>query len=792
MLLRRLIFILISQKNTLSCIGILPVLISAIILSGCSEFLRGKPQQPDAIEIQSGSMSCLKNVSDDLQKFLDSKATETELDSSVTCVADTLTEFQKKVIGRAEADAFTSDEIFDIFTAFVKDARLSREAAQNLILLKAALIGGDKEKITKAEIVLLKDYLLIVKAEAKKLIPFVKVFYLRKTDREYSKAYISQAFQQLNQTLKTLLLTSKISQSAYSFENFRDLVVHLLRLSEVDASRVDILAKVNVVLNGSQTELSDAERLQYIDSLTEFLRLLAMQVNGYAQIDLSTPDRLSDTLDFLEQVVALLENSMQYKKSGFISVAGIDSLMTAIVDADILPFKISAETIKDFYRSVFVRVFESGYYGNVAGFYGIKLINFIHIKRELAVYRVYSRMLEKISTPQSNDLITDLQARFALLNPADETAEIAKADRNNQLQIIGIVNDLRKEFLQNVPVIFKNGRLGIAQNQNTWTQSWKDLAQAFSIKMLTRFLVLGWAPTYQVMNTSSVSIGEIGMIKWYAEFKQFGIDTKMLDPRVANAGISSLKAGNLFTRSGEGNNTLSFKEAFEYLSTLVSGGKAIAGEIRQSMTELHCNLSELDVFGNNFNSESCLYQTLRSRYKVYFSTLPYLVAYLDRLDDLQFHAFFEKVLNVVRQNPANALIKVESSEVAGLSSLMYFIEALYADHDTNSSFTLSESEIRAAYPKFFAVATEFAHATSQKQIDQFKSWEGDVAGYGCFSEADLIRESFVFLVYNGRTPGLSDFNILPCVRGKPLLSFSGEVDRTQIVTTFKALSAILK
>ncbi|MGZ3690994.1 MAG: hypothetical protein ACXVAX_05810, partial [Pseudobdellovibrio sp.] len=120
-----------------------------------------------------------------------------------------------------------------------------------------------------------------------------------------------------------------------------------------------------------------------------------------------------------------------------------------------------------------------------------------------------------------------------------------------------------------------------------------------------------------------------------------------------------------------------------------------------------------------------------------------------------------------------------------------FIEALYIVNDTDHNWKLSEAEIRAAYPKFKAVATEFAHTNSQAQINQFNSWLGTVAGLGCFSTDDLIEESFIFLAYNGRTPGLGDLNIAPCFTGKPLITFHGEIDRRQIADVFKSLKSIL-
>jgi hypothetical protein len=88
------------------------------------------------------------------------------------------------------------------------------------------------------------------------------------------------------------------------------------------------------------------------------------------------------------------------------------------------------------------------------------------------------------------------------------------------------------------------------------------------------------------------------------------------------------------------------------------------------------------------------------------------------------------------------------------------------------------------------VATDFAYKTSQAEIDKFKSWMGSIGGYGCFNEDDLIRESFVYLIFNAKTPDTSDLNSFPCFRGKPLINFSGEVNRQGVSKALKSLKEV--
>jgi hypothetical protein len=235
---------------------------------------------------------------------------------------------------------------------------------------------------------------------------------------------------------------------------------------------------------------------------------------------------------------------------------------------------------------------------------------------------------------------------------------------------------------------------------------------------------------------------------------------------------------------------MSFKELHENFSILVSGGPTFDA-IYADLTQQNCLLPELDVFDKNWAIESCYENLLDLNYKRYYAHLPHLVMYLDGLTSEARKSYFHNIVNVSRVLPSTENIQVESSDIKGTNSILYFVEELYVVNDSSRNGKFSEAEIRAAYPKFKSVATEFAESTAKDQLDKFTSWEGDVAGFGCFSREDLIRESFIFLSYNGRLPALGDFNTLPCVLGKPLLTFKGEVDRSQTAAVFKSLREVL-
>ena len=797
-------FKIVFQNKTISHIvfrllNILSYLFFLIFLTSCSEYLIGKPNKPKDIEIKSnGKLACLDNITEDMQRFLDSEGSDNEVDQTITCINDTLTELQLRVQGSLEANSFTIEDIYKILSKFASKTQISEIAAQNLILLKAALLGGEATKITKTEINLLKNYLIKIGVEAKNLRPFIKVFYFNKSEKHFSKIFIKEATDQLNTSLKNLYTASLLGISNYSFENFKDLVINVLNLNADKKSMVEVAGWLSSVVGGKESIMNENDRFTYIDNITELMRLYANFMNGHAQFEITNSANLNETLNFVDECIKLIETSLQYKKTRQISVQTLDGFVGALTKSNLLKFKLSGYTTAMFYRTVFVRIFESGAKGSIDGFSGIRSIHLRNIKRELGIYRLYSRMIERVASEDlfSSRNITsaplkEIQHALGSFDFTSETDILNQYDLDLQSQIVNGVSDLRSGFINPLPVIFHKNKIGEALNQDSWSQKWSDLARGFYIKMLARFIMQGWGQIYPLENTSTNYLTSQAMANWYSEFKHFGEEIQSLDPRSKLNGFTLFNIANLFTRSGNGDQNIRFKELVESLGISFSSSNGIYDEVKLDLQKANCNLPELDIFDNHWNIEVCFYQVLKVNYKTYFSSLPHLVQYLDTLSFGQFKDYFEAAINVVRVDAINAGEQVETSDVRSMFSLLHFVENVYISHDANANGLLSETELRQAYPKFEATAKEFAYKMSKAQIDDFNSWKGDVAGFGCFNETELIRESFIFMIYNGRSPTQSDFNSFPCFRDKPLLNFSGDVGRRTLINTFKVLKSAL-
>ncbi len=780
-----MIFSRLTELIKLILIGFL-----ALTSFSCSEFLKGKPQKKDVIEVKKETLSCIKKVPDQFKIFLKSEATEAQIDNVFTCLDQTLSEFQAHVEGAAEASAFTTDELFQIFNKFIHDDSISKLAIEDLLNLKAALLGGSSQKITKNEIADLRKFLKLIQVEAKALSPYAKIFKLQKEQTIYSQKLLQDGFSQLNLSLKNLFVASKINRSDYQFTDLKKLMQNLKLIDQEQSEFWFLAEKLKDLLIGQMNLTSESDYMTVIDNLTEVLRLYSLQVQDYIHFELKNPTQVNDAIDYASAWIDLLENTLQYKKSKIISIETIDPFLKVIISKKLIPIDVKEETFISFYKTLFVHVFQPNQAAEVSAFSGLSRIHFATIKREVAILKIYLDAISVVPVDQRLP-IAQIQTQLKSYDPLTRSHFLKNLEVGSRLEVLNAFEDLKSEFLTSRPIVYRANKVVIASNQEIWDQNWSDMARAVYIKILSRELLIGWGNGQQNPRLTAASISENQLVQWYSDFKQFGIEVKSFDPRSVNSGALSFKQANLLTYVADGDDKMNFLETIQYLNILLSGGGQTLAELQNGFEVAQCQLPEIDAFGNPWLNEVCMMTDLRKNYKSYFSNLPYLTAYMSQLDHKEFFKFYLSMMEITRLDPKLAGQKVETGDLRMMAILFHFIESLYVTYDVNRNGTLSAAEIRAAYPRFKNFAKKYAYDNAKEQIDDFNGFLAKAAGYYCYSEEDLIRESFIFLVFNGKAPERSDLNNAPCLFGNSLIDLPGEVNRMKILNTFKILKAVL-
>lgn len=772
------------------------------LTSACSEFLKGKPEKPKPIQVDSTAVACFKNISIEFKKIIDATATTDTIESTFACLDKTLSYFQQKVEGKTNSDAFTTDELFKIFEKFNQNAKLSKKSAQNVLLLKRAVLGGSSDLLTKNEISDLREYLSKIKPEIYNLLPHMKVYAFKKENGPFSSTQLATAFEQLKSSFKNILSKSKIDKSEYELEDLKILLEDLDIMTSQQKDFLDLAEKAKKLFIGTEPLKTQREYAVAAENLFDLAHVYARIYYGDVEFKMENEVQLNKAVYLAEDLLAVFESSLFYQKNRFIDLRSLDILIAEIIQRKILPFDVKKDTFIPFYKNILIKIFSENKNVAISSFEQLKAEHFRSIRKELAIFKTYLNYINSNAFVSSADRkkIIDLQLALKLYLPETRVENFKDLNTQEAQFVVNGFSQLKTDFLSERPVVYRFNKMITALNQDIWDQSWQDLVQALFGNMLGRELIRGWG------NGSVIT--ETGLVNWYTDFKEFANEIKLFDPRSegVKTGKDTFLQANLFTYAGNGDAEISQTESYQFVNQLLTGGGQIVQEMTMGLKKAGCNLTEMDSFKNPWNKEDCFFEDFKNNYKYYFSNLSYFVGFLDKKiqneSSTAYKEYMTQLVSVARRN-GNVAGKIETFELRNLAMTLMYIESLYAVYDQDQNWQFSPDEIRKAYPRFRNFVTDYAHKNAQAQLDE---WDQFLNPCRSLYPLDaFIQEAFIFLVYNGRLPQKSDINdpadaanIFECGKSKlgfesqyQPFNFSGEVDRKLIINTFQVLKSAL-
>ena len=768
---------------------ILLLAIAVFGFAGCDKFLKGKPQPPKIVEIQSGDLECVKDVQANFKKLVESQSSEKDIDDSFSCLYRTLDQFKNRAEGSVNPDAFTNSDLFTIFDTFFKDAKVSQQATDNLLVLKQALLGGVENEITKSELELLKDYLKVLQVEVKNLSPYIKVFTFKKENGPFDQKTLNLAFSQLRHSLKTLLTASKIPRAEYNFEDVKQLTTSLNIIEDADDQKLLTLVE-NVVnlLAGTESLKSEGEYIQSIDNFVDLAALYADALYTDIKFEVTEKNQLNKVLNFVGRLIDTLEASVQYKKYQEIQVKHLDPIIAEVLKAKIIPVEVSEATFMRFYKTVVIRIFNDQKNLDPVSLKSLRPVNIRNLKREFHVYKIYQEMINSFDFTAKTYLAPPaLAAKIKAYNFVPALSKAIQTKGLDQALIRDIslgLEELRAESQSRLPIIYRDKKIVLASTQNTAEVDWEDVSRAHYVKMLGRELMLGWSELDPGLNLFKSTMTKKGFVNWYNDFKGFALEIKLFDPRATDDGADNFMQADLFTYVSNGDNLLGYQEILQFVNMLLSGGGELTTQIQDVMKKGGCTLKELDIFGNPWFDEKCFLKNLRANATPLFSHIYLFGNYVKGLNEQEYLGFYTELMNVARYKP-NTVGKVETADIRQFALLSMFIDSLFAIYDTRAPFgEVDPDEIRASYPRFKNFVAEYIKKPDV--AEKLKDWD---AWYNVcklsHTREEFIREAFVFLVYNGRIPERADVS-LTCNFGD-VFDFEGNVNRRGIISTFQIL-----
>ncbi|MFV8257969.1 hypothetical protein ACNQKP_09190 [Bdellovibrio bacteriovorus] len=718
------------------------VLVASFGLSsvGCSDFLNGKKAEPEVIEFSDTRFACLQVIPQHLEKFSVGEAKESEIRQGFDCMTDALNYFNKKTFGSLE-NAYTVEEMRRFFGKyFLKKNNVTPEFAAELMKIKRALLGGSTSHITKDEIVRLVEILGLLRDESIELSPHVKLLLNQNQSDKTEWEQISAAVDQLRRSLQRLLEKTQIAKSDYSFEDAKKALsgfAEFIRGEEPFAPYqkysqwVPMVESVKVVLMGRRAHF--AGLYQWSESLDTLLDLYELALKYHYVIgdfEFTNAAKVRQTSQFLTQGLGLLLNSHQMKTSGRIPVEDIDNLINQILPSatDMIQPKSLIKT----YKAVLMKILDPARVADSRSLLGLEKKHIMSIQRELNIFRLHQSFIDNIPMDELGGGVTQKQL-VEYYNKFNKTYVIEKGLTEDAFEQKALENAWADigELIKNPTMVNFNGdgRLIISATGNQTKQSWAALTKFNLMRVLSRMLMLGYADNVGGRLSQS-QMSEKGLVSWYEDFQELGLDLKAFDPRSANSGSRSFLEANFFTFSGNGNDSMDQKETFEFVTTLFSAGLGTSNAVSDHMKLAQCAIEEKDVFGFNYYKEDCFREQLRKHIGVYFANMPGMVNYVRGLNAAQWKQFFDYVL-AASVTPTQRAGLIETANVRTMVTILHYIETIMVIYDTDHNQGLSVDEVYASAPRFMSFFKKVNPGTYEF----------------------LIKEGFAHLVFYGEIPG---------------------------------------
>ncbi|XGC79632.1 hypothetical protein ACES2L_09865 [Bdellovibrio bacteriovorus] len=745
-------------------------LASALVLIsvGCSEFLNGKKAEPEVIEFSDTRFKCLQVLPAQLKRYSIGEARAEEVLEGFNCMSDALRYFNKRTFGSIDG-GYTVEEMRRFFGKyFLKQNNVTPEFAAELMKIKRALLGGSVAYITKDEITRLIDILNAVRDEAVVLAPHMKVILLGSKKGELPWEKISAATEQLRVSLQKLLERTQIAKSDYSFEDGKKALAgfgEFIRGEEPFAPYerysdwVGVVEAVKNVLMGQHAQFTGL--YQWSDSLNTLISLYELALKyHYSLSDLKfdNKEKLSQVSQFVAQGLNLLGNAHQMKTKGLIPVSDIDNLIDHALPR--ITQQIRTKSMKKTYRAVLMKILDPERKMDSRSVLGLEKKHLASLQREFNIWRLQQEFIDSLGDDKNLSLNQgQLVAAYEGFDKNYVVDVTAQDDAFEQSALLAAWHDIGELYKAPMTVSFNaEGKLVIVKN-TVIRHTWASLTKTNMMRALSRLLLLGYGESRQE-RMSDVGMSQSGLVGWYADFQELGLDVGAFDPRSANSGTRSFLEANFFTFSGDGDSMMNQKESYEFVSTLFAAGLASSDGLRRESEAANCAIAELDVFGKPFLQEECFKQNLKNNFGKYFANLPGMVRYIADLNEARWNDFY-KYLAVASAAPNQKLGYVETANIRTMVTILHYIEAVVVIFDKDGNTKLSLDEVYDASPRFTPFFKTIKKITNQT----------------------LLEEGFAYLVFKGTIPGAADLT------GFQLQKLWGinDAERMEIVRLFGTL-----
>jgi hypothetical protein len=402
----------------------------------------------------------------------------------------------------------------------------------------------------------------------------------------------------------------------------------------------------------------------------------------------------------------------------------LTELLLSLKTAELIPAKISTDTIKKLVQVISGKIFADPIErlnGKI-----FKGITSAHTKTMLVEYHIWSDIqhaYEKTFFGSGNVELSPAEL-LVLLKKMDQTVAVKEAEQLYD-SVLPLVTDDKMRIL--LPLNFKRYDYRSVSNLNLYRALARKVLQSYTGDIGRIFEYKG--------------ITEAEMQSFFADFKPLLENLGMIMPGNTNFATNRFLEANLFLPSSDGSDYLNLREGTQLLTMVFSGLEVNKqAEDQMGVQCLVPNANELTPPEKIESSPSdkmnidCVVRFYWDHYQEVFSNLPEMTRFLKTLTPIQFHDFMFRMIKATgwKETPARIAFRADTSL---LPHIMQYLEAVVLRYDADKNGILDDNEAEVALPVYAGLIRKFSGTAAY------------VAN----------KAAFLYMLKNGKVPcGLGD------------------------------------
>lgn len=720
----------------------------------CSYFFDEKQDKSNTYNFapsEKASINCIENNKQLLNDYFDLKRSNQdmveELKSMNTCVNDAINLFVKHTKG-ANADYYTAEEIHDFISSVFDSYSYDLAFLQDVVIVKASLLGGTEFQISKAEVRMLPRYIDFFYQSLAELAPERHLLFSKRQGDNWEQFQAATAkFQKVAARFKNLPM-----KNSGNF-NYEAVVRVATILIDDEGSHwnktFDLVNSLQAILVKGQRDIVEVQKVpsavEHLANLylpyMEFEKFLRDNAHcgeddteclkkGFFQEFASVfifPALVTRTVDYPESFRGKTEilNSTQLKvlttlrtalaETGGVSLDYINDLIFTLTRIDALPEAIQGTTLIQM----------------APQFFGHWLT-----KKSCVVQRCANTI---ITTEQVDTLIGVVQGwkerQLHIDKMMSKRSAITRTEAKTLLKkSSGRVSSEILDFqdaLEQVHHAHWEKYVHIGSRELTY----KDLTifnQLFSIIKLFLAPFNDNAEKGDVVNYW-LSQGQVQY--FYEWFRPLALELKLIDPRSRNSGKQTFIEINLFGSTSSKPGQMDFTEVIEYFEIALSTGSRTDELMTQKFTKCVI-VGEIDVFFYEKRGAECFRAELEANAPEYFfATMPQMMKYYKDSKIADYPKMVKALEKAARQGVI-ANTNFDTDAVRVMSSISQYAESFFLRfedaNDGDEVITHKELERALAHivPNLGLLIKENLPESEVKQIYKFfPQFETDLVTY---------------------------------------------------------------